>query len=124
MATYGAVAAWRPTATPELGRGSGMRLTRRGRLARFVVVVMLVALAGVAGVDRLAGEPARAGEVVGPALGTATVVVEPGDSLWSISRDRVPGADPREVVLRMRELNGLSSNLIQPGQVLLVPTRA
>ncbi len=31
-------------------------------------------------------------------------------------------ADPREVVTRIRELNGMRSNLIHPGQVLLVPS--
>ncbi|MGB8022060.1 MAG: LysM peptidoglycan-binding domain-containing protein [Candidatus Nanopelagicales bacterium] len=49
------------------------------------------------------------------------VVVEQGDSLWEIARQLSPEADPRETVVKLRLLNGLESNLIHPGQVLLVP---
>jgi LysM repeat protein len=55
-------------------------------------------------------------------VSTLSVVVEPGDSLWSIAERTAPSTDPREVVGRIRDLNGLRSNLIQPGEVLLVPS--
>lgn len=52
---------------------------------------------------------------------TAVVVVQPGESLWSIAQSIAPGADPREMVLRLRELNGLGSAVVVPGQSLVVP---
>ena len=55
---------------------------------------------------------------------TLSVVVVQGDSLWRIAERVAPGTDPREVVEGIRTLNGMRSNLIRPGQVLLVPSAA
>lgn len=52
---------------------------------------------------------------------TAVVVVQPGESVWSIARTLDPGADPRELVARIRELNSLASGVVVPGQSLVVP---
>lgn len=118
MASYSAAVAFGPL---HPGR-SEVRLTRRGRLIRTVTASALLLGMVAVGAERLTGEPARA--VAGPAgpVITASVVVEHGDSLWVIAQRVAPASDPREVVHRMRELNGLRSNLIQPGQVLLVPS--
>jgi LysM repeat protein len=70
-----------------------------------------------AGVAR-AGEP---GVAIAP-VATASVVVEQGDSLWGIAASIAPDRDPRDVIHEIRELNGLRGSLIQPGQVLLVPS--
>ncbi len=48
------------------------------------------------------------------------VIVEPGDTLWSIARVQVPSEDPRDVVGSMLDLNQLESADIFPGQVLTV----
>jgi LysM repeat protein len=119
------VALWRPvvqvpTSAPTPVSGD-VRLTRRGRgLVAAVVVALLVGLA-VLGLDRLSARPALAGTAPVVAAATTSVVVQEGDSLWAIAERLVPGADPREVVLEIRSLNGMRSNLIQPGQALLVP---
>jgi LysM repeat protein len=49
------------------------------------------------------------------------VTVLPGQTLWEIAATSVPGADPRDVVLEIRELNGLTDSRIFAGQELLVP---
>lgn len=49
------------------------------------------------------------------------VVVQPGQSLWTIALRAAPGADPRVVVQRIIDLNGLSGQPIQPGERLWVP---
>ena len=46
--------------------------------------------------------------------------VKPGDSLWSIAVAHVPG-DPREGAWELERRNGLSSPMIEPGQVLVLP---
>ena len=52
----------------------------------------------------------------------AQVVVREGDTLWDLAQtDGPPAADPRRTVSRIREINHLSSSLIRPGQVVLVP---
>ncbi len=50
------------------------------------------------------------------------VVVAPGDSLWSIARRCLPlEADLRAGVDAIMRLNDMSSCLVRPGEVLLVP---
>ncbi|HPT83751.1 MAG TPA: LysM peptidoglycan-binding domain-containing protein [Limnochordia bacterium] len=46
------------------------------------------------------------------------VVVQPGDTLWTIAARQMPGEDPRDAVARIRQLNQLFSAEIYPGQVL------
>lgn len=55
---------------------------------------------------------------VGEEYAYTEIVVEDGDTLWSIARAQVPNEDPRDVVDSMRELNALESANIFPGQVL------
>jgi hypothetical protein len=120
MSTYGATAVWVPTGGTT---AHDVRLTRRGRLARSGALAALVILLAMSVVDVVGGNRVLAADTSKPqAVGTHTVVVAEGDSLWLIAGRTAPAADPREVVTRIRELNGMRSNLIQPGQVLLVPS--
>lgn len=69
------------------------------------------------------------GALVGTVIGqeplpeqTATVVVKPGDSLWSIAEAvSEPGHDLRPVMEQIAALNGLQSPTISSGQSLIVP---
>jgi LysM repeat protein len=48
--------------------------------------------------------------------------VEAGDTLWSIAADITPGgADVRETIVTIRELNDLEASTIHPGEVLRLP---
>ena len=49
------------------------------------------------------------------------VVVASGDTLWSIAARSAPGEDPRDVVARIVEANGVDPGAIRPGEVLTVP---
>ncbi len=52
----------------------------------------------------------------------ATVVVHPGDTLWSIAAAHAGGnADVQELVDRISEANGLQASALQPGQRLRIP---
>jgi nucleoid-associated protein YgaU len=49
-------------------------------------------------------------------------VVRSGETLWEIARARVGEAgDPRPLIEEIRDLSGLDSSSLRPGQVLLVP---
>jgi LysM repeat protein len=52
---------------------------------------------------------------------TGRVVVQPGESLWQLAQELAPQADPRSTVLRIRDLNHLSSDRVEAGQALVVP---
>jgi|ERR671924_860133 nucleoid-associated protein YgaU len=56
----------------------------------------------------------------GPAHYT-TVVVQPGDTLWSIAAARYPGDDVRARVQDIEDANGLSGPQIEVGQSLKLP---
>lgn len=124
MASYAAVPVWSPIAAPALAdqQSTGsVRLTRRGRQLRTLLLLAVLVAALVVSAVRLAGQPARAESAPSSPVSTARVVVQDGDSLWLIAERAAPGTDPRDVVEAIRSLNGLRTNLIQPGQVLLVP---
>ncbi|MGI8652009.1 MAG: LysM peptidoglycan-binding domain-containing protein [Geodermatophilaceae bacterium] len=55
-----------------------------------------------------------------PVAGTS-VIVGPGDTLWSLAERVDPAADPREVIAAIMRLNDLESSALQTGQVLLLP---
>lgn len=93
-------------------------LTRKGRLARFLVVLSLTVVFG-AGFAMKAG----AGASVAPSVGVSfvTVVVAPGESLWSIASAAGLGGDVRDTIDAIMSANSLSSANVQAGQVLRVP---
>jgi nucleoid-associated protein YgaU len=53
--------------------------------------------------------------------GESAVVVQPGDTLWSIASPVANGGDVRAVIAEIRRLNGLSSARLVPGQTLQLP---
>jgi hypothetical protein len=50
-----------------------------------------------------------------------SVVVHPGQTLWSIAAQAEPSADPRVVMQEIADLNALQGSSIEPGQRLWVP---
>lgn len=94
-----------------------IRLTSRGRAAVFFllsVITLLLVMVAVGGTS--ADASATAG---GPA--TSSVVVQAGDSLWTIAKSLQPNGDPRSMMQTLVELNGLGSSPLIPGQQLIVP---
>jgi nucleoid-associated protein YgaU len=94
-----------------------VRLTRRAR--RLAVVL---ALAGGVALGSWLG-PLLSGAGGGDLrlAGQSSVTVETGDTLWSIASSVAGDSDVRLVVDRIRQLNGLRSPDIVPGQVLQLP---
>jgi LysM repeat protein len=93
----------------------GVRLTRRGRM---VVYGLGLALAAV-----LVVLTAPASQAADPAGAAPTVVVEQGDSLWSIAARYAPSSDPFGTIEQIRELNGLPGYTVEAGQKLTLPRR-
>ena len=94
-----------------------LRLTARGRR-----LVAVLALALGVGVVALGEAVLGNGEGDGLELmGTSSVVVARGDTLWSIARSVAGDRDVREVIDGIQGLNGLDGADISPGQVLQLP---
>jgi len=110
--------------TPHVGAvtsvapGGSVRLTRLGRLMVGFVAAMLglTVFTGAAAVAVRHGRPAPAL----PSSDPATVVVQPGETLWTIARRVAPARDPREVVTDLRRLNALPTADIRAGQQLRI----
>ena len=87
---------------------------RSDRALRYLcrwALVLLAALAAMLALSRVAQGGAAA----------ATVVVEPGDTLWAIAAERYPGDDTRARVDEIERLNNLSSPVIEAGETLRLP---
>ena len=50
-----------------------------------------------------------------------TVTVAPGQTMWEVARQAAPEQDPRVIVQRIIDLNGLSGASLTAGQELAVP---
>ena len=92
-----------------------LRSSRRAplrHLGRWALVMVAVACASV-GLSKVA-----LGDTP-PVI--ATVVVEPGDTLWGIAAARYPEDDVRARVDEIERLNGLRSPRIEVGETLRLP---
>ncbi|CAB4783018.1 unannotated protein [freshwater metagenome] len=97
---------------------SGVHLTRRGRLARTLLVLSLaVVLASVFGLKAGAGTPNE----VGTPTAFIQVTVAPGDTLWSLATRLADGGDVRSLVDEIASVNSLASAEVQAGQKLRIP---
>jgi hypothetical protein len=109
----------RPSVSAERfdGLPAPLRLTRRGRR---VLSGLSIAIGLSIAVATVAVELGRSDGGLELA-GSATVVVQPGDTLWSLAEELAPQQDPRAVVDAIVAANGLDGVSVQAGQVLQLP---
>ena len=81
-----------------------------------LLVMLVVSAVAIAGKLVLTKNPT----ILSEEYAYVEIVVQPGDTLWSIAKAQVPGSDPRDVVGTIRDLNQLESADIFPGQTLTV----
>ena len=101
------------------GRPSPRRRVRLTRRARLLATVLVLAL-GVA-IGSWLGPLLAGGNSDLRLAGVESVVVKPGDTLWSIARGVAGSADVRDVVARIQDVNHLRGTVLVPGQVLELP---
>ena len=95
---------------------SSVRLTRRGRAVVVMAALVLVLLAGF-----FLGSVAVGTDEAGQAPATEIIMVEPGQSLWSISSELTTEGDVRSTMREIERLNALDTVALSAGQKLRVP---
>ena len=98
---------------------SGVVLNRRGRLARTLVILSLAIVmvatfafsAGAGSTDSMAATPDS----------YVTVVVGPGESLWSLAGRMAGDGDARSLIEEIMIVNSLATPDVQAGQTLRIP---
>lgn len=88
-------------------RAGGVRFGWRAVLAAVLVGIAAIAMA----IAAHGGAPGR----------YSTLVVQPGDTLWSIAAAHYPGDDVRERVQDIEQANGLAGPQIKAGETLRLP---
>jgi nucleoid-associated protein YgaU len=91
---------------------SRRRRVALGHAGRPTLVLFLVA-AALIGLARVAFSGATPGDT--------TVVVQPGDTLWTIAAAHYPSDDVRTRVDDIERVNGLHSPVIEVGETLRLP---
>jgi LysM repeat protein len=91
-----------------------IRLTRRGRIVLLGLLVLLAALVVV-----FVAQPGQAAD----SAPLPTVVVQPGDTLWSIAGHHTPGRNRVDTIEDIRRLNNLGDYSVEVGQRLTLPRR-
>ena len=98
---------------------SGVVLNRRGRLARTLVILSLAIVmvatfafsAGAGSTDSISATPDS----------FVTVVVGPGESLWSLAGRMAGDGDARSLIEEIMIVNSLATPDVQAGQTLRIP---
>jgi nucleoid-associated protein YgaU len=101
---------------PGPGAPTRLRLTRRARR-----LVLILALAAAVAAGSWLGPLFGGGGGHLRLVGESSVVVQSGDTLWSIASSLDRGGDVRTLVDEIQELNGLRDADLMPGQTLLLP---
>jgi LysM repeat protein len=89
-----------------------VRLTRRG--VRAVAAAVIALAVGLVALARLSAPSGGADARPAP----ATIVVQPGDTLWRLAGRLAPDRDPLAEIDELRRLNHLGGAVLHPGQVL------
>jgi len=110
------IAAHHPSFVPTAARPR-LRLTSRGRNVLLLLIGLPIALWLL--VAQLNGGAATGTlEAGGP---VPIVVVQPGESLWTVAEQVAPDADPRDVIAAIVAFNHLESADVLAGQQLGIP---
>ena len=115
-----------PAGTYNFDRPSaGVCLTRRGRLARTLLVLSLSVVLGAGfAMNAGAGDALSAAKINGSSAATYVVVtVAPGETLWSLASQMADGSDVQALVADIASANSLSGVDVEAGQKLRVPIK-
>lgn len=109
---------------PGLARGRTASTSARLRVARLIALCAVCALSAIVLSTRFADagstNPATTGASPGPVSASSVVIVQPGETLWSVARVLQPSGDVRPLVARLTRAHGGSA--VRAGDRLSIPS--
>jgi len=116
-----------PAGTYNFDRPSaGVCLTRRGRLARTLLVLSLSVVLGAGfAMNAGAGDALSAAKINGSsdAKSYVVVTVASGETLWSLASQMADGGDVQSLVADIASANSLKGVDVTAGQKLRIPVK-
>jgi hypothetical protein len=116
-----------PAGTYNFDRPSaGVCLTRRGRLARTLLVLSLSVVLGAGfAMNAGAGDSLSAAKINGSsdAKSYVVVTVASGETLWSLASQMADGGDVQSLVAEIASANSLKGVDVTAGQKLRIPVK-
>lgn len=107
----------------EFFQNQGSEITNRDKAFMLIITFMIGLLIGGVVIWRDA-ELFRRASLVGASISTTEITVVPGDSVWSLAQKyQLPEMTQAETVAWINSTNSLKSDVLKPGQILLVPAR-
>jgi len=85
---------------------------RKQRIRSLLCVVVLVLIVSLLALDKGKAGGAVQGKKI-------SIVVEKGDSLWSIAKKIAPDHDANEVIWYLMRLNGKENKIVREGELLI-----
>ena len=109
---------------PRRDHGWPASTSARLRVARLMALCAVFALGAIVLSTRFAdagsGNPATTGASSGPVSAPSVVIVQPGETLWSVARALQPSGDVRPLVARLTRAHGGSG--VRAGDRLSIPS--
>jgi LysM repeat protein len=106
---------------------AAVRPTRATYIRRRIMVVMVLGLSLFGAVSLVAGQaqandPKSASSTSNQSTKFTYITVHAGETLWSLASRYAGGADQREWIANLVDINMLQTDTLQPGQRLALPT--
>lgn len=98
-----------------------LTLTSRGRSVVMVSALILATSTFAATFSAFNGAAASTTSVSDAPIAAEEIIVQPGESYWSIARAIAPGVSTQDVIDQIHELNPFAGATLQAGTKILVP---
>ena len=99
-----------------------LTLTSRGRAVVMVSPLILATPTFAATFPALNGAAASTSSAASStSVAAEEIIVQPGESYWSIAREIAPGVSTQDVIDQIHELNPFAGATLQAGTKILVP---
>ena len=100
---------------------AALTLTKRGGTVIMVSALILATSTFAATFSAFNGAVASTTAVSAAPVAAEQIIVQPGESYWSIARAIAPGRSTQDVIDQIHQLNPFEGSTLQAGTKILVP---